>query len=140
MTFIDANLILRFLTKQPPQQAEQARDVLECGQRGELKLVLEPLTVAKVIYVLTGVYGYPPERVKGELLALMSTDAFKVEYERAVGDALSRLSSKLNFPDSYLAARARLAGEQAGSLVRPGLRHARGGLARGGLARAWRRG
>ena len=115
MTFVDANLILRFLTKQPPRQAEAARDVLERGQRGELRLVLEPLTVAEVICVLTGVYGYPLERVRGELLALMSTDAFKVEYERAVGDALARLSPKLDFPDTYLAARARLAGGQVAS-------------------------
>jgi len=118
VTFIDANLILRFLTKQPPEQAERARDVLERGQRGELKLMLEPLTVAEVIYVLTGVYGYTLERVKGELLALVSTDAFKVEYERAVSDALSRLSPKLDFPDTYLAARARLVGGQVASFDR----------------------
>lgn len=118
MTFIDANLILRFLTKQPPEQAERARDVLKRGQRGELKLMLEPLTVAEVIYVLTGVYGYTLERVKGELLALVSTDAFKVEYERAVSDALSRLSPKLDFPDTYLAARARLVGGQVASFDR----------------------
>jgi len=118
VTFIDANLILRFLTKQPPEQAERARDVLERGQRGELKLMLEPLTVAEVIYVLNGVYGYTLERVKGELLALVSTDAFKVEGERAVSDALSRLSPKLDFPDTYLAARARLVGGQVASFDR----------------------
>lgn len=115
MTFVDANLLLRFLTKQPPQQAEAARDILARGQRGELSLVLEPLTVAEVVYVLTGVYGYTLDRVKGELLALISTDALKVEYERAVSDALSRLSSKLDFPDTYLAARARLIGGQVAS-------------------------
>lgn len=118
MTFVDANLILRFLTKQPPEQAERARNVLERGQRGELKLMLEPLTVAEVIYVLTGVYGYTLERVKGELLALMSAEAFKVEYERAVSDALSRLSPKLDFPDTYLAARARLVSGQVASFDR----------------------
>lgn len=45
----------------------------------------------------------------------MSTDAFKVTYERDVSDALSRLSPKLDFPDTYLAARARLAGGQVAS-------------------------
>lgn len=112
MTFVDANVLLRFLTKQPPGQAELARDVLERGQRGELKLLVEPLTVAEVVYVLTGVYGYPAERVKGELLALLTTGAVKLEHERAVLDALSRMSERLDFPDTYLAARARLtAGE-----------------------------
>ncbi len=112
MTFVDANLILRFLTKQPREQAEQAKGILERGQRGELKLVLEPLTVAEVIYVLTGVYAYTLDRVKSELFALITTDAFKLEQQRAVIDALSRLSPKLDFPDTYLAARARLVGGQ----------------------------
>lgn len=114
MTFVDANILLRFLTKQPPEQAELARDVLEQGQRGELKLVVEPLTVAEVIYVLNGVYDYSIERVRSELLALLTTGAVKLEYERAVLDALSRMSGRLDFPDTYLAARARLA---AGEVV-----------------------
>lgn len=115
MTFVDANILLRFLTKQPPEQAEQARDILERGQRGEFNLVVEPLTLAEVIYVLSGVYQYPVERIKGELLALINTDAVRLEttlLERAVIDALSKLSPKLDFPDTYLAARARLSGGQ----------------------------
>jgi len=109
VTFVDANIVLRFLTKQPPEQAELARNVLERGQRGELKLLVEPLTVAEVVYVLTGVYGYPVERARSELLALLTTGAVKLEHERAVLDALSRMSERLDFPDTYLAARARLA-------------------------------
>lgn len=107
MTFVDANILLRFLTKQPPEQAEPARDLLEQGQRGVLKLMLEPLTVAEVIYVLTGVYDYSLERVKGELLMLFTSGAVRLEHERAVLDGLSRMSQKLDFPDTYLAARAR---------------------------------
>jgi predicted nucleic acid-binding protein len=114
VTFVDANILLRFLTKQPPAQAELARDVLERGQRGELKLLVEPLTVAEVVYVLSGVYGYSIERVRSELLALLTTGAVKLEYERALLDALSRMSERLDFPDTYLAARARLA---AGEVV-----------------------
>ena len=115
MTFVDANVLLRFLTKQPPEQAEQARQILERGANGELDLVIEPLTLAEVIYVLSGVYGYSVERIKRELLALLSTDALRLEttvLERAVIEALAKLSAKLDFPDTYLAARARLSGGQ----------------------------
>lgn len=115
MTFVDANILLRFLTKQPPEQAEQARDILERGQRGEFNLVVEPLTLAEVVYVLSGIYHYPIERIKTELLALINTDAVRLEttvLERAVLDALAKLSPKLDFPDTYLAARARLSGGQ----------------------------
>ena len=115
MTFVDANVLLRFLTKQPREQAEQARDIFERGQRLEFNLVIEPMTLAEVIYVLLGVYGYSHERVKNELLALLSTEVVRFEtmaLERAATDALSKLSPKLDFPDTYLAARARLSGGQ----------------------------
>ena len=114
MTLVDANVLLRFLTKQPPAQAEAAREVLERGQRGEFNLVVEPLTLAEVVYVLAGVYGYPVERIRTELLDLIHTDAVWLEttlLERAVTDALTKLSSELD-PDTYLAARARLSGGQ----------------------------
>lgn len=118
MTFVDANVLLRFLTKQPPEQAEAARAILERGQRGEFDLVVEPLTLAEVVYVLSGVYGYPVERIRTELLDLINTDAVRLEttlLERVVTDALARLSPKLDFPDTYLAARARLVGGQIAS-------------------------
>ncbi len=112
MTFVDANILLRFLTKQPP---EQARDIFERAQRLEFNLVIDPLILAEVIYVLLGVYSYSHERVKDELLALLSTEVVRFEavgLERAAIDALSKLSLKLDFPDVYLAARARLSGGQ----------------------------
>lgn len=77
--------------------------------------MVEPLTLARVIDVLSGVYGYPVERVRTELLDLINTDAVRLEttlLERAVLDALAKLSPKLDFPDTYLAARARLSGGQ----------------------------
>ena len=118
MTLVDANVLLRFLTKQPPAQAEAAREVLERGQRGEFNLVVEPLTLAEVVYVLAGVYGYPVERIRTELLDLIHTDAVWLEttlLERAVTDALMKLSSELDSPDTYPPARARLSGGQVAS-------------------------
>ena len=114
MTFVDANLLLRFLAKQPPEQAEIARRVLSRGQRG-VELRLEPLTVAEVVYVLGGVYGYSVERIKQELLALLATGALVVEHEGAVLDALTKMTPKLDFPDVYLAARARSVGAKVAS-------------------------
>lgn len=110
MTFVDANVLLRFLTKQPPEQAAQAREILLRGQRGELGLMVEPLTVAEVVYVLGGVYEYEVDRSREELLALLTTGAVVVEHEGAVLDALVRMSKQMDFPDAYLAARARTSG------------------------------
>ena len=106
MTYLDANVLLRFLTKQPPEQAAAARDLLKRGQAGELELIVLPLIVAEVIYVLMGVYDYSPERTKDELLRLLTSSALQLEHEAAVLTALTNLSKKTDFPDAYLAVRA----------------------------------
>ena len=108
MTLVDANVLLRFLTKQPPRQAAQARALFLKGQQGDPELVVAPLIVAEVIYVLGGVYGYEVERTRRELLALLTTGAITVEHEGAVLSALVRMSKQIDFPDAYLAARARM--------------------------------
>ncbi len=54
---LDANVLLRFITKTPPDQAAKARDLLKRGQAGEVRLVLEPLTLADVVYVLKKPYA-----------------------------------------------------------------------------------
>ncbi len=61
--------------------------------------MVEPPTLAEVVYVLVGVYGYPARRIRAELLDLIHTDAIRLEkalLERAVTDALAKLSPELD--------------------------------------------
>lgn len=110
MTFVDANILLRFLTKQPEEQAERAREFLARAQSGELELVLTPLTIAEVVYVLTGAYAYSHKRTRDEILAVWATGAVRIEHETECLEALSSMGPSIDFADAYLARRAVTAG------------------------------
>lgn len=110
MTFVDANVLLRFLTKQPRDQSTRARRLLARGESRELDLMLTPITIAEVIYVLTGAYAYSHERARDEILAVFATGAIRIEHESASLGALSRMSPDIDFADAYLARRALTAG------------------------------
>ena len=46
---VDANIFLRYLTEDLPEQAEKARDLLERAERGEEELVTTVLTIAEIV-------------------------------------------------------------------------------------------
>ena len=109
--FVDANVVLRFLTRTPAAQAQVAARLFTRAQRGELDLLLLPAVVAEVVYVLEGVYGYTRERVASELTALFDAQCLRVSDEEAVRDAVHRrVTSGVDFVDAYLAARGRNGG------------------------------
>ncbi len=55
--WLDANVILRFLTKQPPEQAERALTLFERAETEEIALAVPVLTVAEVTWVLHCHFG-----------------------------------------------------------------------------------
>ncbi len=61
--FMDANVILRFLTGQPPEQAEQARRLFEAVEQGQTILWVETIMVAEVEWVLESFYGFPKSQM-----------------------------------------------------------------------------
>jgi len=50
--WVDANVVLRFLTRDPAEQAEKAAKLMAMAERGEVTLVLSTLTVAEIFWVL----------------------------------------------------------------------------------------
>lgn len=113
MTLVDANVLLRFLTKAPPDMAEASRQLLKRGQRGEVELRVVPLTLAEVFYVLRRFYKWELDDIQQRLIALVTSRAFEVEYEAAVLQALQTLAKGVDFEDAYLAARVATEGQVA---------------------------
>ena len=112
MTLIDANVLLRFLTKAPPDMAEASRQLLKRGQQGTIDLLVVPLTLAEVFYVLHRFYKWDVGDIQQRLGALITSRAFQVEHEAAVLRALQTLAN-IDFEDAYLAARVASAGQVA---------------------------
>lgn len=102
--FVDANIILRYLTRDPPEMAEAARRVLSAAQRAKVRLLLIPITVAEVVWVLESFYGYPKERIATTLTQLLHTDSFDVENLEELTEALALYHERnLDFADALLA-------------------------------------
>jgi len=69
--YVDTNVILRFLTGDPPELAAQARALLQSVEAGQLKLWVDEIVVAETVWVLQSFYGYAPPQISqivGQLL------------------------------------------------------------------------
>ena len=105
---VDANVVLRHLTGQPPALAEEAARLLETAEQQRMNLVLAALTVAEVVYVLESVYGWDRTAIADGLLEFLSADVLVVLDGEAVRQALTwyRDVRRVHFADAYVAALA----------------------------------
>jgi len=97
MKLIDANVILRYLLADIPEQWEAASAVIESGA------YTIPMIIAEVVYVLQGVYNVPREKIAETMIRLLQT--VSVVEPRIIACALElyRISA-LDFADCTLIA------------------------------------
>lgn len=109
---LDANVVLRHFTGQPPEQAARATAALVGAE--PRSLLLADLTVSEIVYVLQGVYQRPREEVTRLVEATISLASIQVEDEALLRRTLEHYSRRgMDWPDAYLVALAetrRLAG------------------------------
>jgi len=102
--FIDANIILRFLTKDPPPMAEAALKIFEEAKLGKMSLLIIPITVAEVVWVLESFYEYPKEKIAETMTQFLSCEGLEVESLDLLLEALNFYCEKnLDFADAILA-------------------------------------
>ena len=53
MQFVDANVFLRFLTRDDPVKAERVKALLERAERGEVDLLTSESVIAELVFVLS---------------------------------------------------------------------------------------
>lgn len=104
---LDTNVVLRYLTRDPPAQATRGETFL----RRSRELVLLEIVVAEMVYVLDSVYGWPRQRTAEairSLLALPSIVAQGREVLLRAADVYEH--TKIHFSEAYLVAAAELTG------------------------------
>lgn len=110
--WVDANVILRLLTDDPPEMSERAARLAARAEAGEVLLRIAPLVVAETVWVLLSFYGHSRENVAEVLIALLRADGVQIEEGRLVVAALESMArSNVDFVDAYLAEVARSKGE-----------------------------
>ena len=111
---IDSNVVLRYLTKDPPKMAEAALRTLDDAQNGKISLLLTVLTVAEVVWVLESFYGYSKAKIAETMGQFLFCDGLEVEDLDLITEALTLYQGKnLDFADAFLATIALRRGPQA---------------------------
>ena len=111
---IDSNVVLRYLTKDPPKMAEAALRTLADAQKGKISLILTSLTVAEVVWVLESFYGHSKAKIAETVGQFLFCDGLEVEDLELIIEALTLYQGKnLDFADAFLAAIALRRGPQA---------------------------
>jgi predicted nucleic acid-binding protein len=80
MQFVDANVFLRFLTRDDPVKAERVKELLERVERGEVALLTSESVICELVFVLCSpkLYNLNRERVRTLLLPIVSLRGLKL--------------------------------------------------------------
>jgi len=101
---VDANVILRFLTKDPPEMAEAALKLFQKADAGEIALVLHAITAAEVVWVLESFYQHPKAQIAQVLEDFFNCDGLIIEQEAVLRESLELYHRRnLDFADALLA-------------------------------------
>ena len=108
--FVDTNVLVRYLTGDPPDLAARAQRYM----READFLLLPDLIVAEVAYVLTSFYRYDRLQVADALRALITHPTIRVlDLELLVRTAELFERHRMDFADAYLVASAEHTGVRA---------------------------
>ena len=109
--FVDANVFLRYLTDDVPEQADRVEALLDRAAAGEVRLTTSVLVVAEVVWTLGSFYKRSKEQVRDAVLALCHTPGLAVEDADGLVQAAEWHSEKnVDFADAYHATWAQARG------------------------------
>ena len=102
---LDTNILLRFITGEPADQAKEVADLVRAAETGKVRLTVLPMVLAEAVFVLTGFYEHPRSQVADVLSHLISCPGFHSDEQERMLHALKLFGTgKLDFVDCYLAA------------------------------------
>ncbi len=110
--WVDANVLLRFLTGEPEAMHEKTVELMSRAEGGEVELFVNDLIVAEVVWVLKSFYKKPADEIAEVLVALVCAPGVVVEDRETLVRALELAAEKnVDFIDALLALRAAARGE-----------------------------
>ena len=131
MTFIDANVFLRFLTGDAPEPAERCRALFQRVEKGDEAVTTCEAVIAEVVYVMASakLYHLPRAKIRELLRPLLMLRGFHLPQRSILLRALDLFESqpRLDIADALLAAHAEARGATVTSYDRdldrvPGIR------------------
>ncbi len=111
--YVDANVILRFLTGSPPEMAARARALFEAVEQNRIILFVEEIVIAETVWVLKSFYGYSSDEILRTVQALLSHDGLEAHDKPGLLAALNLFAEKnIDFADALVAVHMKQQGLQ----------------------------
>ena len=103
MIGLDTNVLVRYLTRDDPEQyAKAAAFIKAATDRGE-RFVVNTAVLCELVWVLATAYGYPRDQIARALEQILVTAQFEVERLDEARQALSDFrSTKADFSDALI--------------------------------------
>lgn len=77
--WVDANVLLRFLTGEPKAMHTRSVELMKRVERGEVTLLISQLVVAEVVWVLKSFYKHSMEDISKAIVSLLSAPGVEAE-------------------------------------------------------------
>ena len=104
MKTIDANIILRFLTNDLPEQAYRAAFLLHKLEQHDETVFLPDLILADIIWVLEGYYHQTREQIRDLMIAILSLPGIEFSNKDLAFNALDiYVEKKIDWTDAFTA-------------------------------------
>ncbi len=105
--WLDANVLLRFITGEPAELADHSARVMRRAEEGEVSLYVSEITLAEVVWVLRSFYKHSMEEVAGVLVRLLSAPGIAVEdRDRTIRALELARDQNVDYIDAVLALQA----------------------------------
>lgn len=100
---VDANIVIRYLTKDDPNLFIKAKQYFIDAASGKSKIYLDSVTVAEIVWVLTSFYRYPRINISEPLLKILSQQWVLSDRKSIIISALTFFAThNFSYIDCYL--------------------------------------
>ena len=104
--YVDANVIVRLITGDPPVMADQAAALFRSAEDGDLELIIDPIVVAETVWVLSSFHGFATGDISQAMLTLLTSNGVVGDPPPETLQALALYEKKnVDFVDALLAVR-----------------------------------
>lgn len=101
--FLDANIVLRYLTQDNPDQAARAYALLQQVEAGTLVVTTSEAVIAEIVHVLSSkaLYNVPRDEIRTRLTAFIMLKGLKIQHKRTYLRALDvYVGTNIDFVDA----------------------------------------
>ncbi|OGQ86293.1 MAG: hypothetical protein A2512_04945 [Deltaproteobacteria bacterium RIFOXYD12_FULL_56_24] len=105
VSFLDANIFIRYLTNDDPVKADRVERLLEQASGGKIHLLTTEMVVAEVIWVLESFYKLNNSAIGPMIKAILATPGLEVINGALVEKAVEYyMAENIDFVDGYIIA------------------------------------